>query len=154
MASPSYWGQLVAFQSSLRKPMLVPFGLFNPQDNLGFIASAPGGGNSLSQASVPFAAALAIDTSLANVITVLLTGNVTSMKLNYNKSTTIPNGQQNWLRLLQDGTGNRTVALPASLITDTGFAVDPGANRATVLPIQWNGTHWIFFTAPFSVPTA
>ncbi len=39
MGSPAYWGQLVSFMAGLRKPALIPFGLFSPDDNLGFIAS-------------------------------------------------------------------------------------------------------------------
>lgn len=35
-----YFGQLVNFTSTLRKHLLVAFGLFNADDNLGFIASA------------------------------------------------------------------------------------------------------------------
>jgi hypothetical protein len=133
--------------------MLVPFGLFGPSDNLSFIATVNSEAQ-LSVAAVAYASALVIDTSLADVITVLLTGNVASMTLNYAGSSVVPVAQRLWIRLLQDSTGGRTVVLPSNLEYDAGFAVDPAANRATVLPIQWNGTEWIFFSAPFSVPVA
>ena len=38
MATPANWGKLVNFTSGLRKPALIPFGYFSPNDNLGFIA--------------------------------------------------------------------------------------------------------------------
>ena len=153
MGSPAFFGKLVNFQAAERKPMLIPFGLFNPQDNLSFIASVSSG-SQLTQATVSYASALVIDVSVADVISVTLTGNVASMTLDYTGVSTIPTGQRLWIRLVQDATGGRTVALPSNLICDSGFAVDHGASRATVLPIQWNGTHWIFFDTSFSVPTA
>jgi hypothetical protein len=42
--SAAHWGQLVNFEASLRKPALVDFGLFSPDDNLAFIASLPSTG--------------------------------------------------------------------------------------------------------------
>jgi len=151
VGSPADFAKLANFESALRKPLLVPFGLFNAQDNLGFIASISQS-SQLTTFSASYASSLILDTSSADVITVLLTGNVASLTLTYVGSSSIPTGQRVWLRLLQDSTGGRTVSLPASLLADSGFAIDPTANRATVLPIQWNGSHWIFFEAPFSVP--
>lgn len=147
---------LVNFCAAERKPALIPFGLFNAQDNLAFIAEIPGFGETLSSATALFNSSLVIDTSAANVISVVLTANVTSMTLNFAGSSTIPTGQWLYIRLIQDSTGNRTVVLPANLIYDQGFAIDPTANRATVLPIQYDTTlsKWKFFAEPFSVPTA
>jgi|SRR5580704_14995380 hypothetical protein len=151
--SASFWGQLVNFEAALRKPLLVPFGLFNAQDNLAFIASVSSS-SGLSLSSVAYSSALSIDLSLADVITVLLTGNVASMTLNYAGTANVSVGQRNWIRLLQNATGGWTVNLPANLNYDPAFAVDPDANRATVLPVMWNGANWIFFDTAFSVPTA
>ena len=135
---------------------MIPFGLFNIQDNLAFLADMPGAPTiprAFSQASQLYASALAIDTSAASVITIILTGNVTSTVLNYSGSSTIPPGTFLWVRFQQDATGGRTVALPSNLVIDTGFAIDPTALRTTVLPIQWNpaNSSWIFFDTPFSV---
>lgn len=157
MGSPAYFGRLANFQASLRKPGLIPFGLFNVQDNLNFLADMPAGATisrALSQASQAYASSLAIDTSAASVITILLTGNVSSTVLNYAGSATIPPGTFLWIRFQQDATGGWTVALPANLVTDPGFAVDPTALRTTVIPIQWNAVNsrWIFTETPFSVP--
>ena len=107
----------------------------------------------LSRASQLYQSALAIDTSAAAVITIQLTGNVASTVLNYTGSSTIPPGTFLWIRFQQNGTGGWTVALPANLVVDTGFAIDPTPSRTTVLPIQWNpaNSSWIFFDSPFSV---
>lgn len=42
MATPANWGKLVNFMAGLRKPALIPFGYFSPNDNIGFIASLDG----------------------------------------------------------------------------------------------------------------
>ena len=44
MGSPAFWGMLVNFEAGLRKPALIPFGLFSPGDNLGFIAGIDANG--------------------------------------------------------------------------------------------------------------
>lgn len=156
MASPAYWGKLANFEAASRKPALVAFGLFNAQDNLAFIASLPAANSSFSTSTSFFSPTLVVDTSAADVISITLTANVTSMTLNYGGSGIIPNGQRLWIRLIQDATGNRSVVLPTNLIIDQSFAVDPGANRATVLPIQYDTTlsKWKFFDDPFSIQTA
>lgn len=153
MGSPAYFGKLATFISAQRKNALVPFGLFNAQDNLAFIASIPTA-PTLASASQAYASTLAIDISAADVITVTLTGNVASMTLNYAGSSTIPSGQRVWIRLVQDSTGGRTVVLPSNLLADQDYAIDPGINRASVLPIFYDTSlgKWKFFTDPFSVP--
>jgi hypothetical protein len=155
MGSPAFWGQLVAFESALRKPLLVPFGLFNPQDNLGFIASIDTG-SQLTTLSLAYSSALSIDVSSADVISILLTGNVASTTLNYSGSSIIPIGQRVWIRYIQNSTGGWTVALPANLNYDQGFVVDPTPGRTTVLPLMYKGlsTGWVFFGEAFSVPGA
>ena len=44
MATPANWGKLVSFTASERKPDLIPFGYFSPNDNLGFIADSVANG--------------------------------------------------------------------------------------------------------------
>lgn len=155
MGSPALFGKLAAFEAALRKNAFVPFGLFNAQDNLSFIPSI-GQGTTLSTASVAYTSSLVIDTSVADVISATLTGNVASLTLNYGGSATIPSGQRNWIRLVQDSTGGRSVTLPANLLYDQTYGVDTGASRATVLPIQYDtsASKWKFFAEPFSVPVA
>ena len=152
MGSPAYFGKLAAFEAALRKPGLVAFGLFNAQDNLGFIAGFPGAGSSFSQSTSAFSSPLVIDTSTADVITVVLTANVASMTLNYGGSSLIPTGQRFWLRLVEDATGGWTVVLPTNLHYDQGFAIDTGATRINILPMRWNSANWEFFEEPFSIP--
>ena len=151
MGSPAYFAKLANFEASLRKPALIPFGLFNAQDNLGFIASIPGAGMSFTQASELFNSTQAIDSSAADVITVLVTGNITIMTINYAGSSTIPLGQRFWLRLVEDATGGWTVALPVNLHYDQGFAIDTGATRINILPMRWNGSNWGVFREPVLV---
>lgn len=236
MGSPAYFGKLAALEAMLRKPALIPVGLFSPQDDLSFIPDMPGlqpsftptttapdgirttflfaglpayivwngvdqflgvgytitgpisgiytvtlidyQGNvltpgstddiraastnivpvanisgQLSQASVAYSATLVINVTLANVITVLLTGNVTSTVFSYPFSAP-PVGTWLYVRFQQDGTGGWTVILPTNLVTDVGFEVDPGAGRITVLPVEWDGSAWVFLGSPFSVAGA
>jgi hypothetical protein len=152
MGSPSYFGKLACFESAVRKPGLAAFGLFNAADNLGFVATFPTGPTQYSQSTSAFSSTLVIDTSTADVITVVLTANVTSMTLNYGGGSLIPTGQRFWLRLVENSTGGWTVVLPSNLHYDQGFAIDTGANRVNILPIRWNGNNWEFFEQPFSLP--
>ena len=71
MGSPAYFAKLANFEAAARKNALIPFGLFNAQDNLAFIASIPGP-NALTTASSSFNASLIIDSSAADVISVEL----------------------------------------------------------------------------------
>lgn len=48
----AYFGQLVSFTGSLRKALLIPFGLFSPNDNLGFLADAPLGTSAMVNATL------------------------------------------------------------------------------------------------------
>jgi len=153
MGSPAYFAKLANFEASSRKAALIPFGLFNVADNLNFIASVDSG-SQLNQSTMAFSTTPAIDSSLADVISMTLTANVASMTFTYAGSGSIPTGQRFWLRLVQNATGGWTVALPTNLITDIGVTVDPGPLRATVFPVQWNGSSWIFFAPVFSVPLA
>lgn len=153
MGSAAYWGKLAAFEASLRKPALVAFGLFNGADNLSFIADMPSTvvPNSLTTATVTFSSTPAFDANLARVLTIVLTGNVTSSTINFNGSGTIPAGTWVYLRIVEDATGGRTFALPANLHSDS-FVIDSGALRVNILPVRWNGANWEFFAPPFSLP--
>jgi hypothetical protein len=151
MGSPSYWGKLVNFEAALRKPGMVAFGLFNPADNLNFIATFPTGPTQFSQSTVSFSSSAVIDTSTADVITILLTAPVTSMVLNYGGGSLIPTGQRFWLRIVEDSTGGWSCALPSNLNVDQSYAIDIGANRINILPMRWNSVNWEFFEEPFSI---
>lgn len=154
MATQANWGKLVAFEAALRKSSLIPFGMFSPGDNLGFIAGTLP--SSAVTATVVYAAALVIDVATAEIFRITLTGNVTSTTLNYGGGTTIPDGQLVELRFIQDATGNRTLVFPTNLQLDTGFAIDPRASRASVFNLQWNNatSKWVLSSEPFSVAVA
>lgn len=154
MGSPAYFGKLVNFLASSRKPAFIPFGTFNPADStwLTGIASIPQGGQPNSIATQTFSSTPSFDVATANVIEMVLTANVSVSHLTYNAA--IGGAPQGWefeLRLKQDGTGSRTFSFPSDLVVDTGFTIDPGANRTTVLPIRWNGSNWVFRDPAFSV---
>lgn len=151
MGSPAYFAKLAALEAMIRKPGLVSVGLFNATDNLNFIPDMPSSANQLTTATVPFSSTPAFDTSVAKVLTITLTGNVTSSTLNFGGSGTIPTGTWVYLRIVEDGAGGHTFALPANLHTDVGFAIDTGASRINILPIRWNGVNWEFVGTPFSV---
>lgn len=114
---------------------------------------APSSTHQQSQASVAWASPLTINTAAAQVLSILLTGNVASTVLTYGLSA-IPDGTIVELRFTQDGTGGWTVALPSNLNYSAGFAIDPTPSTTTVLDIRWNlaAGKWLFANTPFTVP--
>ncbi len=156
--SPSQFARLTNFAAAVRKPGLIPFCTFNPQDAawLEVIVPLPGGGGGGGSlldtfATVPWMTTVAFDTSLATILTMTLTGNTIATSLNFAGGTP-PLGQQTELRIIQDATGGRTFAFPANLIIDPGFVIDPTPLAMTALPLVYNGTNWIFRQIAFSGP--
>ena len=109
----------------------------------------PGQGTTLSQSTSAFSSTLDIDTSTADVITVVLTANVTSMTLNYGGSGLIPTFGQRFLAAIggkcdwrvDRGAAGRILRIDPLLTARS----DTGANRINILPIRYNGTNWEFF---------
>ena len=151
MGSAAYFAKLANFQAAINKPNLVPFNLFNAADNLAFIA-APPANNQLSQTTLTSAAStLSVDTSLAQVITIVLQAAVTTMTLAYSGQGSVPNGYATQLRFNQPASGSTyAVTLPANLTVPSGFAVSTANGTATVIPILWNGAQWICGSDPFT----
>lgn len=84
--------------------------------------------------AVSYAASLTIDTNASNLIKVgTLTGNVTTMTLSNGTE-----GQFISIRFKQDGTGARTIALPAGAKVSGSYAT--AANRTSYLNVTWNAT--------------
>lgn len=88
--------------------------------------------------------AVVIDCSLGNYFTLVLTENVTSITF-----TNLPAAgyaQSIWVRIKQDATGGRTVALPTAFKASTGSAagVTSSANAYTLLAATTvdQGTRW------------
>lgn len=85
-----------------------------------------------------------IDLSLGDYFTLALTANVTS--ITFSNLPASGKGRAIALRLKQDGTGSRTVALPSSLkaITGSDVAVQSAANAYTNLSMATfdQGTRW------------
>lgn len=85
-----------------------------------------------------------IDCSLGDYFTISLTANVTS--ITFSNLPGSGKGAALIIRLQQDGTGSRTVALPSSFkaITGSDTAVQSAANAYTILSITTldNGTRW------------
>jgi len=85
-----------------------------------------------------------IDCSLGDYFTLALTANVTS--ITFSNLPASGKAQSIGLRLQQDATGSRTVAIPTSLkaITGSDTAVQSAANAYTILHIETfdQGTRW------------
>lgn len=85
-----------------------------------------------------------IDCSLGDYFTLALTANVTSITFSNLPAANV--GRTLMIRLKQDATGSRTVALPASFkaITGSDTAVQSAANAFTVLALTSfdQGTRW------------
>lgn len=97
-------------------------------------------------ATVSFAASLTIDTNASNLVKVgTLTGNVTSMTLSNGTE-----GQFISIRFKQDGTGGRTIALPAGAKVSGTYAT--AASRTSYLNVTWNATDSRWEGSWFQVP--
>ena len=150
MGSPAQFAKLANNLASQRKSLLVPFNLFNAVDNLSFVANDIGT-QELTQAlfTPGVSPALSIDTSLADVLTIVITThNYTSSHLNYQGGNSPPIGQRCWLRFVQVGSGH-TVATPNNLVHPSGFVISSAIGNATVIPVLWTGSIWVCFENPF-----
>jgi ethanolamine utilization microcompartment shell protein EutS len=84
--------------------------------------------------AVAFSATPTFDAATSNVFTLgAMTANITDVTIN-----NPTDGQSILIRLVQDGTGGRTVTLPSTI--KAAGAVDTGANRATLLAITYFST--------------
>lgn len=137
------------FMAASRKRNLARFGLFWNIQDTSWIDDAPM--EPATEVSAIYNSVMVIDTSTGDVITVTLTGNVTSTTLNYDGGAPTT-GTTVTLRIVENATGGWTFALPANLQTDQGFGIDTGANRVTLLPIRFQTDHWEFWTDPISFP--
>lgn len=137
------------FMAASRKRNLARFRLFANNQDTGWIDDAPL--DPLTSIQAIYNPVMVIDTATANIITVVLSGNVTSTTLNYDGGSPTTAVTVS-LRIVQDATGGHTFALPSNLQHDQEFAIDPGPNRVTIIPIQFETDHWEFWSEPFSFP--
>lgn len=158
MGSPAYWGQLVNFLASSRKLSLVPFGLFNSQDNINFIADdnfpPPSSDFLFTTAQTfpnPITGAVALDAAVANSISIGVNRSITITQILYNGTSTVPHGAYLYIRYAQDNTGH-AVTLPSNLINVPAFTVPTTPNTTTVLPILFDQilNSWKYFGDPFT----
>lgn len=91
-----------------------------------------------------------VDCSLGDYFTLSLTANVTS--ITFSNLPGSGKGASLAVRIRQDGTGSRTVALPASFkpITGSDTSVQSAANAYTILTMTTfdNGTRWEYSMKP------
>ena len=74
---------------------------------------------------------------LYNSFKVTLGGNIT-VNINSPRS-----GQVYLIKFIQDATGNRTVTLPGDCIVATGESMDSGANKKSLLIMNYDGTEFL-----------
>ncbi len=107
------------------------------------LAGGAGSRNTVTALSIA-SGVVNIDWALGDLFTLALTANVTS--ITFSNLPGSGKGASLAVRIRQDGTGGRTVALPSSFkqITGSDSAVQSAANAYTVLMITSfdNGTRW------------
>jgi hypothetical protein len=113
---------------------------------LAYVAdAAPNLGSAVTALSIA-SGVVNIDLSLGNYFTLALTANVTS--ITFSNLPASGQGRTIWIRIRQDGTGSRTVALPSSFkgIVGTDTAVQSAANAYTDLALASvdQGTRWSY----------
>lgn len=74
---------------------------------------------------------------LYNCFKVTLGGNIT-VNINSPRS-----GQVYYIKFIQDATGGRTVTLPGNCIVASGESIDTGANKKSLLTLQYDGTEFL-----------
>lgn len=137
------------FLAAKRKRNLIRFALYPVNQDVSWIDDNPL--TQFTYVSVTYASSMNIDTSLADIVVITLTGNVSASAFNYNGGTP-PDGVRVFVKIVQDAAGNHTFAFPANLPVPQNFAVDDRPLYATLLPIQYvaNTGVWEFFSAPFT----
>lgn len=114
--------------------------------SVGAIAAlGPGGGNGVNALTIASPSGVVnIDLSLGTLFTLALTANVTD--ITFSGLPGAGNGKTIAIRMRQDATGGRTVALPTSFkaISGSDGAVQPAANAYTMMTLTTfdNGTRW------------
>lgn len=100
--------------------------------------------------TVTFSATPTFDCSLSNAFKITLTNNVTSISvtnLTASKATPVT------IHFIQDGTGGRTVAIPAGWKSTNGIAVSvaTGANKHTILTLYTDDGGTTVFASTYVV---
>lgn len=88
--------------------------------------------------TMSYSETMTFDCGEAKLFAVALTGNITTMTI-----TNPAPGIELTFRLVQDATGGRTVAWPASVKFAGGSFTLSGAGKADMVTLYWNGSNWI-----------
>jgi hypothetical protein len=153
MGAPNLFGKLANFEAALRKPGLVLFGLFNPVDNLNFIADLSGPA-SVATIELTSAALLSLHTSPITLVAAAGAGTLlipVSYEANYVYGTTAYSnsfsdsayltwaGISTSVPLYITGTNN-TVAYQNGFTTEGGLTSSSALNQPIVLTTSANPT--------------
>lgn len=139
------------FEAASRKRNMVSFGMFPASRDLTWITDNP---FSDTPVTVAYTTTPVFDLANGNVQRITLTGNVTSSTFVLNGGSSIPDATMFYLQIIQDATGERTFALPASVRNSSGLALTGPASTQLTVMFQYRSNGWDIFAVPVEGPSA
>lgn len=127
------------------------FGMFPTSRSLDWIIDNP---FSDTPVTVAYSTTPVFDIANGNVQRITMTGNVTSSTFVLNGGGSIPDATMFYLQIIQDGTGNRTFALPASVRNASWLPLSGPANTQLTVMFQYRNSGWDIFAVPVEGPSA
>jgi hypothetical protein len=137
------------FEAASRKPNMAAFGMFPADRDLDWIANSA---ISPTPVTVAYSATPAFELADGEVQRITLTGDVASSTFILNGGSSIPDGYQFYLRVLQDSTGGRLFTFPANVRNPANFLVGQDANIMTSFFFEYRNSGWDFSQVPVEGP--
>lgn len=140
------------FLAANGKRNMVDFGLFPAWRDLTWIQdNAPA--TTPDPVTVAYSATPVFELSDGLDQYITLIGDVTSSTIVLNGSSTIDEGTQFWLHILQDATGGRYFAFPIDVRNPAQHFIGTDANTMTSMLLERRNSGWDFITPPVEGPT-
>lgn len=140
------------FEAASRKRNMVSFGLFPSSRDLTWIEdNAPD--ITPDPVTVTYSATPVFELSDGLDQYITLTGNVDSSTIVMNGGSTIDEGTQLWLHIIQDSTGGRLFNFPVTVRNPANHFIGTDANTLTSMLLEYRNSGWDFITPPVEGPT-
>lgn len=138
------------FLAGANKRNMLSFALFPANRDLSWIFDNP---SLETVATVAYSATPTFDIANGGIQRITLTGNVTSSTFTYNGGSSIPDATDFFLQIIQDATGSRTFAWPASVRNNSGLPHSGPASTMTTYYLIYRNSGWDFALAPMEGPS-
>lgn len=139
-----------SFEAASRKRNMAGFGMFPADRDLSWIANAT---ESPNPVVVAYSATPNFDLSDGQIQRITLSGDVTSSTITLDGGTSIPDGTQFYLRVLQNATGGYLFTFPDNVRNPINQIVGTDPNTMTSLFLEYRSGGWDLVQAPVEGPT-